>query len=184
MRKTTLAGAAAAAFAATLAFATPASAAVTIDWEANTGFVGKGDVQTAFTWNNKQAQDNAKLVSFTYEINTTYKAICSFATGEGTNGYKVHDVNHPQKRSVEATVAYDARLKNQYTGYNLTFGPLTTTGTSSLPEVGGACPGNPGHDGVWTSVEVDPDKPSSGGLYVHWNGQSVFLPETPVAATV
>lgn len=43
--------------AATLA--TVAIAAVTFDPVTGTGFVGKGDVQTAFGWNNQQLQQNA-----------------------------------------------------------------------------------------------------------------------------
>jgi hypothetical protein len=42
-------------------------AAVTIDLLTGEGFVGKGDVQLAFNWNNKQLQDNADGVSFSVE---------------------------------------------------------------------------------------------------------------------
>jgi opacity protein-like surface antigen len=38
---------------------TAAVAAVTFDPATGTGFVGKGDIQLAFGWNNKAAQDNA-----------------------------------------------------------------------------------------------------------------------------
>src|SRR5918996_4693526 len=38
---------------------TAAFALVTFDPSTGTGFVGKGDVQTAFGWNNKQLQNNA-----------------------------------------------------------------------------------------------------------------------------
>ena len=36
-----------------------ASASVTFNPATGTGFVGKGDVQLAYGWNNKQLQDNA-----------------------------------------------------------------------------------------------------------------------------
>lgn len=41
-----------------------ALAAVTFDASTGTGFVGKGDVQLAFGWNNKQLQANAAGVTF------------------------------------------------------------------------------------------------------------------------
>lgn len=40
------------------------SLAVTFDPATGLGFVGKGDVQLVFGWNNKQLQDNAALVDF------------------------------------------------------------------------------------------------------------------------
>jgi hypothetical protein len=49
---------------ATLMLAPAANAAVTFNDTTGTGFVGKGDVQVAFGWNNKQLQTNATGVSF------------------------------------------------------------------------------------------------------------------------
>jgi hypothetical protein len=59
-------------------------AAVTFDPETGTGFVGKGDVQTAFGWNNKQLQDNAGLVQFraTTTSETTWTCIKESPTGD------------------------------------------------------------------------------------------------------
>lgn len=54
----------AAACAGLLALATPALATVTFDPATGTGFVGKGDVQTVFTWTNKALQENAPTVDF------------------------------------------------------------------------------------------------------------------------
>jgi hypothetical protein len=55
---------------ATLMLAPAASAAVTLNAN-GTGFVGKGDVQTAFGWNNKQLQTNATGVSFSFTQDAT-----------------------------------------------------------------------------------------------------------------
>jgi ABC-type antimicrobial peptide transport system permease subunit len=52
------------AFAISSMFAPSASATVTFDPEAGTGFVGKGDVQDLFGWNNEALQGNASSVSF------------------------------------------------------------------------------------------------------------------------
>lgn len=46
-----------------LAVPVAASASVTVNPD-GTGFVGKGNVQTAFGWNNQKLQDNAKSVTF------------------------------------------------------------------------------------------------------------------------
>ena len=56
---------------ATLMLAPAANAAVTFNETTGTGFVGKGDVQVAFGWNNKQLQTNATGVSFSFTQDAT-----------------------------------------------------------------------------------------------------------------
>ncbi len=163
MNKGILTGIAATTFAATLALAAPATAAVTFDPATGEGFVGKGDVQTAFAWNNHQLQGNASGLSFTYESEATYDAVCQFVTGEGKRGEQTHTVSQKKKSSLESTITYEARAKNQITGFKLAgFGSTTTTGT--VPTLGGACLGQ-GANGTYISVtEVGSE---SGGLYVN-----------------
>jgi hypothetical protein len=157
---------------ATLMFASIASAAVTFDSATGTGFVGKGDVQLAFGWNNSQLQKNAAGIAFTYNATDTYEAVCTFVTGEGTRGERTHNVEHNKRTGVKSVITYDARVRNQITGFTLTgLGETTTTG-GSVPVVGGACMGNPGHDGEWSSVTLTG---STGGLYVSYEGTSKFL---------
>lgn len=48
-----------------------ANAAVTFNETNGTGFVGKGDVQMAFGWNNKQLQTNASTVAFSFTQDAT-----------------------------------------------------------------------------------------------------------------
>ncbi|NKX54692.1 hypothetical protein [Arthrobacter mobilis] len=166
MNKGILTGVAATAFAATLALAAPAAAAVTFDPGTGQGFVGKGDVQLAFSWNNSQLQSNASGLSFTYESETTYDAVCEWVTGEGKKGQKTHTVPQKKKTSLESTVVYEARTKNQITGFTLTgIGSTTTTGT--VPTVGGGCIGD-GANGTYISVTEVGN--GSGGLYVNHNG--------------
>jgi hypothetical protein len=57
--------------AATLLLAPAASAAVNFNETTGTGFVGKGDVQVAFGWNNKQLQTNAGTVKFSFTQDAT-----------------------------------------------------------------------------------------------------------------
>lgn len=131
---------------------TAASAAVTFDAETGTGFVGKGDVQTAFAWNNKALQDNASGVTFSYSSTDTYAATCVFVTGEGTRGEQTHTLNIPRTATVDATVAYDARTARQITGFTLE-GFTSTVASGNVPVVGGVCPGA-GTNGAYTAVEL------------------------------
>ena len=128
-----------------------ASAAVTFDPATGTGFVGKGDVQLAFGWNNTQLQANATQVAFSHSSTDTYVATCSWITGEGTRGEKSHRRERTESTAVNGVVTYEARTSRQVTGFTLKgFGATTTTDT--VPVVGGPCPGNLGHEGTWTEV--------------------------------
>jgi len=160
--------------AALLASTSYAFASVTLDTATGTGFVGKGDVQLAFGWNNQQLQKNASGVTFKYEATDNYEAVCTWTTGEGTRGEKTHNVGHTTSIGVSSSVAFDARVKTQITGFNLSgFGTKTEFGT--VPVVGAACPGNEGTDGTWSSVTLTG---STGGLYVTYGSNSVLLPPT------
>jgi len=151
--------------------------AYTLD-TAGIGFVGKGEVQTPFGWNNAKLQTNAAGVTFSYDATETYDAVCTWITGEGTRGEKTHNVTHDTSTSVTSAVAYDARVKTQITGFILNgFGTPVVTG--EVPVVGGACPGNEGTDGTWSSVT---QTGSTGGLYAPYGGVSVLL--TPTVAAV
>ncbi|QDM39907.1 hypothetical protein [Altererythrobacter sp. TH136] len=173
MKKMLLAGAVALATISTAAVA----AVSVID---GVGFVGKGDVQLAFGWNNSQLQKNASGLSFSYNDEASYEAVCTFTTGEGNRGEKIHNINHKTKTGVSSSVSYDARVRNQITGFNLTGLTNTVTIGGSVPVVGGACPGNAGHEGEWTAVTL---VSSTGGLFVNYAGTAVALPNTPVLTT-
>jgi hypothetical protein len=162
---------------AVLMFAGPASAAVNFDAATGTGFVGKGDVQLAFGWNNAALQKNAGGVTFSTSSAATYSATCEWIT-EGKKNTTIHTVNHKAKTTVEATIAFDARVRNQITGFTLKgFGTSTVEGT--IPVVGGMCPGSQGTDGEWIAVEMTSSTDS--GLMVNYGAVSVSLPNTPVA---
>lgn len=152
-------------------FSTAAVASVTFDPATGTGFVGKGDVQLAFGWNNAAAQANATAVSFSYKSATTYDVTCEWDTEAGRSGNVIHhEITIPKNTSVLSNIAYDVRKMNQYTGYNLTGLGATTTNGQSVPNLGDACPGN--NPGVVTDVQVVSE---SGGLFVTFNGTSVQL---------
>lgn len=149
-----------------------ATAAVTFDPSTGTGFVGKGDVQLAFGWNNAQLQNNQGNVTFSYQTAEIYTAVCTWTTGEGTRGQQTHNVPHTKKTGVTGTMVPHERMRNQITGYNLTGFATQTATTGAIPVMGGACPGNAGHEGVWTSVSMT----SSGAqLFAVHNGNQVRI---------
>jgi hypothetical protein len=152
--------------AATIMISAGSASAYTMDADGY-GFVGKGEVQTPFGWNNSTLQRYATEVTFTYEESTTYNAVCSWVTGEGTRGEKAHDVTHKRSTEVEANVDADPRKtkgQQQFTGFILKgFGESTSSGV--VPIVGEACMGNEGHGGTWSDVTETGSTP--GGLYAH-----------------
>lgn len=157
--------------------ASTAYAAVSFDAATGTGFVGKGDVQIAFDWNNAQLQANADSVTFSYSTEDKYDATCKWqtVTGNGTTIY--HDVTVRRTVTLNKTVAYKARTNSQdsITGFNLTgFGAVSSN--RDAPVDGGACLGGGGQQGVWSDVTLTS---STGGLYVNApNKLSVLLPNT------
>ena len=172
MRKFAIAAAVAAA-----TISTAALALVTFDPATGTGFVGKGDVQLAFGWNNKQLQDNAGGVGFVYNQTTSYTGVCTWTTGEGTRGERTHNVDHTTSTAVLSTIGYEARKNSSgkdgsITGFFLIGNGATTTTGGEAPVVGAPCHGNEGHDGVWSSVS---EGTSTGGLSVTYGGNSVLI---------
>jgi hypothetical protein len=155
---------------AAAAFTTAVMAAVTFDPATGTGFVGKGDVQLAFGWNNNQLQTNASGVGFTYEAESRYAYTCTWITGDGKPGEKEHEVTLKKTSSVNSTVDYTARERNQINGFILNgYGSEVTT--QPVPVVGGSCLGE-GTNGTITAVQT---LYSNGGLYVTYGGTSVLL---------
>jgi hypothetical protein len=155
-------------FASTIAWA-----AVTFDSATGIGFVGKGDVQLAFGWNNPALQANASGVTFKYQAQEEYKYDCTFTVEVGRDRVlEPRTQNRGKETSINAVVAYDARLRQQITGFNLTgLGETIITG-GEVPVEGGHCPGGPFDDGVISNVTLNS---STGGLYVIYGGVSVLL---------
>lgn len=99
------------------AFAAAAHAAVVYD-ENGVGFVGKGDVQTIYDWNNTMLQDNAHLVRFRMLVSGSATWTC---TGVNPAGRTVTQTHSAQSESVDAAVSFDARKNRvgQITGFVL-----------------------------------------------------------------
>ena len=172
--------AAAAAVGAGLVLAAGGSAsAYTLD-SAGVGWVGKGEVQSAYGWNNKTMQDNVGGVTFAYDSTATYEVVCEF---DNLGGH--HVITNHKTSGVNASLASDARNNSSgkqgpMTGWYLTgFGSTTTTG-AALPAVGDGCPGN-SNQGAITSVTQTGT--GGGGLYAVWNGERRLLTLTVVTTT-
>jgi opacity protein-like surface antigen len=150
--------------------AAPALAAVIFDPSTGTGFVGKGDVQLAFGWNNKQLQDNADGVVFTYSATTTTGYDCEFYTGPTQNRTR-HEVSHNKTQSISSSVSKLLRANSkgkdgEVTGFILSgFGATPVITGGAVPAIGDACPGNPGQGAV--VIAVDAESTTTGGLYAN-----------------
>jgi hypothetical protein len=175
MKRTILAAAAVAALALTTA---GSASAYDLDPETGVGFVGKGEVQTAFDWNNQQLQRNADSVSFEYEavVVTEVSWICTNSSNENTQ-----ERERTTTASVSGVVESVARTRNQVTGFILggyEGDPVVGSPTTDGPPLN-SCPGGP-----WTlttpagAPEVVSEE---GGLYVLFDGARELLP-APVAA--
>jgi hypothetical protein len=162
-----------------LAVSSVARASVAVDASTGVGFVGTGDVQTAFGWNNAQLQNKAGGVTFTFDSEDTYLVTAEWETGNpnSPHGTTLHTITVPRHTSVKATVAYDPRVKNQITGFNLK-GFTSWTSTGTIPMEGDNF--NDGNDvKIITHVELISSSGGS-GLQVNYGTSHIPLPNTPV----
>ena len=83
-------------------------------------FVGKGDVQSAFGWNNATLQDEwtAGEISFHYDSSADYDVTCEWDTVNKKQTIN-HLVTSHISRGLNATLAATGRQKNQITGFNV-----------------------------------------------------------------
>jgi uncharacterized protein YfaS (alpha-2-macroglobulin family) len=149
--------------------ASAVSAAVTFDAETGTGFVGKGDVQLVFGWNNKQLQDNAELLQFraNSEVVTEVSWVCT-----NSNNQNTQERERTTTISIQGVVSAVARERNQVTGFILEGydgDPTTSSTTEGNPL--NSCPSGP-----WslTTPAGDPVvvSTSEGGLQVSIDGEA------------
>lgn len=172
---------------------TVALAAVTFDPATGTGFVGKGDVQLAFDWNNAALQANAGSVTFTYGLKTTFNVTCeweTFTNSSGNGQKESKTIEHVETEgfniNTRITVGSASRLNPQgaVTGFNLT-GIGGIAPTAGVPAVGDTefCNANdmgpgetkPSHTvSTVTSVAVAANGEAA-GLFVNFGDESVQL---------
>jgi hypothetical protein len=190
MRKSILGLVAIAAIAAPLAFATSANATVAVT--DGTGFVGKGDVQTALGYGNGndaelQKDIKAGKIVFTQqsEIRTTVAHGVQYAPlvdgkPDMTKVHVVDEINLGHAAYTTGTVIATPKGDNgKVTGWNLTLGDSTTV--KSTMNYGLVYTYLPGETFVGY---VDPDTAltshtTTGGLMVSNDDKTVALPNTP-----
>ena len=175
---------------AAVALAAPAAAtaAVTFDPATGKGFVGKGDVQVPFGWNDSKLQQYAAGVTFTYESasDDTYSVTCEWETG---NNKIVHHIQR-KRADVSSSVAYDVTKvdrkspNGKVTGFNLTGkGTEVIDAEGSVPVVGGQCPENQGQgvEKLIAAVDLVSSDASETLTALHADQQlsAVIWPPTP-----
>jgi opacity protein-like surface antigen len=157
------------AIAATVALsATAAFAAATFNPATGEGFVGKGDVQTAFNLNNKQLQEQAQNVSFSFVSVTEQTWVCTNTNNENTQ----ERARTTESQGLFSSVTRDN--KKQVTGFLLTGfdGDPQVIGTDGPPV--NSCPSGP-----WTLTQPAGDPvlvPELSGLFATLNGVTVQIP--------
>ena len=150
-----------------------AYAAVTFDPASGTGFVGKGDVQLAFGWNNATMQRNHTGITFVYEQTSEYSFECEWYTGP-TRNRTYHRNSKTEEFSVNASIPSDSRRTGQWTGWNLN-GWNDSAPSGSAPNITNADCGSEGNE-MKTLVEGSVELvSSSGGLYAVHNGDRRLL---------
>jgi len=141
--------------------ATSASAAVTFDPTTGAGFVGKGDVQLALGFNNKQLQDNAASLAFTYSVTSVTEATWTCDRDAGPQTQERANTTTTTTQGIVSTIA---RERNQITGFNLLgfSGSPSETSETDGPAVG-SCPT------LWTAIDLVEGDPvvTDGGLFVN-----------------
>lgn len=148
-----------------------AFAAVIFDAATGTGFVGKGDVQLVFGWNNKQLQDNAGSVQF--RANSTLVTEVSWIC-TNSNNQQTQERARTTTTTMQGVVSSVARERNQITGFNLTgySGTPTQSSTTDGPPLN-SCPGGPSW--TLTTPAGDPEVVSSSStVQVSINGTDWF----------
>jgi hypothetical protein len=149
---------------ALLITATMAFAAVTFDPVTGVGFVGKGDVQSVYDWNNKDLQD--KHLSVQFRVKSTVGTEVSWTCTKSSPQEIVQERSGTTTTSIQGLVSSTARERNQITGFILNgyYGdPNIGDPVTEGPAVGSCA--NPAsgfeYDDNATSVPV-----SEGGLQV------------------
>ncbi len=115
--------------------------AITFDAATGVGFVGKGDVQFTFNWNNKTLQERADAVQFRYSSAEVSEVswICTNSKNENTQ-----ERERTTTSSVQGVVESVARERNQITGFKLLGydGDATVTDSNTEGPKLNSCPTN------------------------------------------
>ncbi|MDQ4001232.1 MAG: hypothetical protein M3283_09585 [Actinomycetota bacterium] len=140
-------------------------------------------MQLVYGWNNQALQNKASGVTFTYDASETYDVTIEFDTGNPDRPRSIqhHTATQNKSTTVNSSIAYEPRTRNQITGFNLLGLGSTSTSGDQIPQVGDSCP----NGNVGTCVVTDVQLASStGGLYVHYPEGSFLIWSSPAAPVV
>jgi hypothetical protein len=172
---------------AALAVVGTATAAVTFHSD-GTGFVGKGDVQNAFGWNNAQFKANAPGITFTEANDLEELQTCTQLQNFEIVGEWVRHRSFDE----DLVDTHETRRHNhKITGFALTGPDFSTFSLHFDPWLGDTLPPDcfdstgslvgstidDNGNGWLTDDRVDPDNTIS--LYVNYGGERVRLARTP-----
>jgi len=168
--------AASAVFVGLMGLASPAIASVTFDPATGTGFVGKGDVQLVFNWNNKVLQDNASSVDFRVNSVSATTWTCTKIVVQGNDETREIVQQRSTTTTNQGLVTTVARENSKgkdgaVTGFYLTGYEGTPVQATDGPAVG-SCPADPSgfvYDGNAVTTE------SGGGLQVTRDGTNWYI---------
>jgi hypothetical protein len=125
-----------AAAAAVVSVATLVQAAVTFDHGSGTGFVGKGDVQLVYGWNNRELNDYAGKVDFRVK-----SQIVTERSWECSNGTERSRTTTSTIRGVLSNVARQNNNSN-VTGFNLRgYDSISQNNSTNSGSALDSCPG-------------------------------------------
>lgn len=173
-----------------LAIGGTALAAVDYDPATGYGFVGKGDVQYTFGWNNDTLQKNASSVDFRYQATQDYEVTCEFDTEQGGKGGVKTIVPHVTHQELSTSVARDATTvtrknpQGSVTGFNLSPEGAAVVVGGTLPAIGDECKSGVGNSFNDRITAVEPVGTATGGLLVKWGSVAytpLLSPPVPVA---
>jgi hypothetical protein len=146
-----------------------ATAAVNVD-EQGVGFVGKGDVQSVYDWNNSMLQGNADQVQFKFSSTGTVSWYCE---GVNTAGITVKTDVRNEDIGTNAYIAFDARKNRagQITGFILNGFEGNATTSNDI----GSCGNSTGFQVPFALVsEINYEGSAEPSLKVSIDGQTWF----------
>jgi hypothetical protein len=129
-------------FAAVAVFATAVYAATTFDPDSGFGFVGKGEVQEIYGWNNKALQDNEANVEFRAKSETVEERSWT-CTNINDDSEQMRERKRTTK--IEGILSATGRERRQITGFILNGydGDPKTINTPESGQILNSCPGGP-----------------------------------------
>lgn len=152
-----------------LAFAPSASASVVVDSQGH-GFVGKGDVQVALGWNNKQLQDGAAGTVFTYRAQTVQESTWTCVNGHNANEQYRARTTTSTVSGIASSVARETSKGKDgaVTGFRLT--GLNGSETSQSSTEGPALGSCPNSNSTFTVTDLVIGEPVVGSSGLFANG--------------